>query len=243
MTSTMTRVPMTADEAARMTDREWDDARYVEAAREALERPSDYGHWGDDRMFYSVGQTIGRSRDSDTLEESNYRSVLRDMSALAEYLHPGEGIDWVFEHRASHWLCGWVANIAVRVLAEYGGPVTADNLTPEFIAVTNIAIALREQYPVYDESDHSELESEENDRVWENCTWPDFKSSNSEDDRAYENGEPARDAEYLDSLDQWELMSEISNYACEYDPSTWDESEIWAGIVRLAEQEAYESLS
>lgn len=236
------RIPMSADEAALMTKREHDDSVYVKAAGESLTHPSDYAHFGgDDGMFEYVGQTLGHSRDSDTLEESNYQAVLRDLSALAEFLHPGEGVEWVYEHGASHWLVGWVENVAVRVLVDPTAGVAADNLTPEFIAVTNIAVELRESYPVYDESHYSDLESEAHYELWTNCTWPDFKSSNSEDDRAYENDQPGTDVEYLDSVDIDALCSEVGNYASEDDPGTWTDEDIWAGVVRLAERSAYES--
>lgn len=245
MTITGTRVPMTADEAGQMTARELDDATYEKAARESLERPSHYLHFGDDRMFDFVGQTLGHSRDSGTTEESNYRSVLRDMSALAEFLHPDEGTEWVSEHSAAHFLCGWIEHITVRVLVDPDAEITIENLTPEFIAVTNIAVYLKEQGPVYDESDHSDLESEQYYELWENVTWPDFQSSHTEYDRCDCDGPPSCDCvtrpDPLDVVDAEALFSEVANYASEDDPGTWDDEDIWDAIVRLAEQDAYEN--
>lgn len=233
---------LTREQVERMTARDLDDETYVRAAREALERPSDYLHFGDERMFDFVGQTLSHTRDSDTVEESNYRSVLRDMQVLAELLHPSEGSEWVGEHCASHWLVGWVEHITVRVLVDPDREITVENLTPEFIAVTNIAVHLKEQDPIYDDSDHSELESEQHHELWEKVVWPDFCSDNMESDRCDHAGpcDCASRPDPLDAVDVELLFSEVANYAPEYDPGTWDDDDIWRGIVDLAEQEAYE---
>jgi hypothetical protein len=215
-----------------------DDTDVVRAAREALTRPDDFGYYGPLDMFRSWGFTVARHRDSDALDESNFRCLARDLRAEVE--RRGDDPDeYVSEVSCGHWAHGWMEHLAVRVLVDPDGEVTADNVTHAFRWIADAAVYLREQYPVWDDEDHSELEYEGHDETWTNCTWPDFKSGNWEDDRAYENDQPGRDFEYLDAIDAPELQAEVANYAPEYDPNTWDDSDIWAGIVRLAEREAY----
>jgi hypothetical protein len=79
----------------------------------------------------------GRSRDSDPLEESNYRTALRLLDdAGARYA----------ETHFSHWAVGWIDEIA----HDTGHPATV-------AAVAAIAARLAD-YPVLDESDYAESE-------------------------------------------------------------------------------------
>lgn len=278
--------PRLEETHTRTTERENGDDAYVAAAKEAMERPGSYARWVSDDMFLTWGNVLGQSRDSDTVEQSNYRRVLEDLMDYAEYLHPGDGSEYVSDERASHWAVGWVETITVRVLEHKwtctwcGGlwrddegpegmycsmapweechgediehdleraPITADNLTLVFILATDIAIRLRDEYPVYDEEDHSQLESDEHYELWTECVWPDFIRSNSEysrldcDGMTFEEISAAIDAckEPLEAIDESELNREAGDYASEDDPSTWDDSEIWEAIVRLAERDAY----
>lgn len=217
---------------------ELDDTVVMRAASEALTRPDDFGYYGSRDLFGQWGLTVSVHRDSDVVDQSNYRTLVRDLRA--ELVSRGDDPDeYMDEIHSSHWGHGWIDQLAVRVLVDPAGPVSPENVTHAFRWITDAAVFLREQDPVWDDEDHSELESEGFDELWANCTWPDFKSSNCEDDRAYKNDEPERDVEYLDAIDTDELQSEIANHASEYDPGTWDDSDIWAGIVRLAERDAY----
>jgi hypothetical protein len=115
---------------------------------ERLERwkiPRDYfgADWPE---YYSSG--VGRSRDSDCLEESNFHSLL---AALG-----GES-DTVRVVRESHWAVGWVEWIAIHESDTWSLKV-ADGLRMRL-----------DSYPVLDEDDWSRREDEECERVWSDC--------------------------------------------------------------------------
>lgn len=137
------------------------DEYLLSAAREALAQPPHFGYSGDLPLFESWGFTFGQTRDSDVLERSNYRTILRDLIEAAEEISD-DADEYVQEVRCSHWAYGWADHIAVRVLQDQDGEITVENLTSVFVTAAEIASAL-EDYPAYDESDWSELESEE---VW-----------------------------------------------------------------------------
>lgn len=88
-----------------------------------------------------------QNRDSDTLTESNFRSALK--------LLGGESKN-VQVMRYGHWACGWWEALAVK-----------EN-TPQAKIATEIDDKLQD-YPVVDEEDWSELESETADKVWRDC--------------------------------------------------------------------------
>src|SRR5207248_2266564 len=103
-------------------------------------------------------------------------SILRDVQAFLSQVtdDPDEYVQVV---SCSHWAYGWVEHLAVRVLRDDseettetlfdGNPIKPSNITAVFSVVADIAIGLREDYSVYDESDYYELESEED---WERFT-------------------------------------------------------------------------
>lgn len=84
---------------------------------------------------------IGQHRDSDTLDRSNFRVIARDLQGRY-------GEDVAIE-RASHFLVGWAETLLVN-------PCNADA-----VAVANEWREKLEGYPVANEDDYSELESEE----------------------------------------------------------------------------------
>ena len=96
--------------------------------------------------YYSSG--VGRSRDSDCLEESNFHAML---AALG-----GES-DTVRVVRESHWAVGWVEWIAIHESDEQSLR-TADRLRQKL-----------DDYPILNEDDFSEREYEECRRVWSDC--------------------------------------------------------------------------
>ena len=108
-------------------------------------RPAHYfgATWPD---YYSAG--VGRSRDSDCLERSNFASML---DALG-----GES-DTVVVVRESHWAVGWVEWIAIH---------QSDD---KALAIADEQQERLSNYPVLNEEHWSELESEEADSVWRNC--------------------------------------------------------------------------
>jgi hypothetical protein len=112
---------------------------------ERLERwtmPRDYfgAEWPE---YYSAG--VGRSRDSDCLEESNFHAML---SALG-----GES-DTVQVVRESHWAVGWVEWIAIHE-SDDAALRAADRLRLEL-----------DDYPILDEEDFSEREERYCEVMW-----------------------------------------------------------------------------
>lgn len=94
---------------------------------------------------------LGRNRDSDDLTESNFACGLRAIG--------GES-DTVVVVRERHWACGWIEWIAIH---------ESDSAALE--AANEIMEALSD-YPVIDEADWSERETESANTVWRNCYNP-----------------------------------------------------------------------
>lgn len=96
--------------------------------------------WPD---YYSSG--VGRSRDSDALERSNFECMLRALGGESET---------VIIVRESHWAVGWVEWIAIHE-TDSAALQTADEIS-----------AALEDYPVIDEMHWSELEYSEMIEFW-----------------------------------------------------------------------------
>lgn len=92
------------------------------------------GYWGENGAWLVVA---GRHRDSDSVEESNFRSMLRDLG--------GEG-EFVAVERENHWAVGWVEHLLLHPDAT------------ELVAKAEEWREGLEDYPVYDEEDWSKLE-------------------------------------------------------------------------------------
>jgi hypothetical protein len=92
---------------------------------------------------------LGRHRDSDCLAESNFAIAL---AALG-----GEDGNMVAVVREGHWLCGWIEWIAIH--SRHGAALRAAD---------EMAAAISD-YPVLDEEDFSERETEAACEVWRDC--------------------------------------------------------------------------
>ena len=108
--------------------------------------------------YYSAG--FGRSRDSDCLEESNFEQVVAALEAV-EY----DDSEWEdnppFEVvRERHWAVGWVEWVAIHQDAS------------QHLIVADELRGAANDYPVLDEMDYWERESEEANRVWADCYYP-----------------------------------------------------------------------
>lgn len=82
---------------------------------------------------------IGRNRDSDILAESNFQAALDQLGGESKHVQV---------HRFGHWGCGWIELILV---------------SPTSVKYLKKAKAIKEQldqYPVLDEEDYSERETE-----------------------------------------------------------------------------------
>lgn len=118
---------------------------YVPENLERWKMPRDYfgAEWPE---YYSAG--VGRSRDSDCLEESNFHSMLRRLG--------GES-DTVQVVRESHWAVGWVEWIAIHESDEVS------------LRAADAARGALNDYPILNENDHSERETEHCEQVWRDC--------------------------------------------------------------------------
>src|SRR4029077_7155293 len=107
-------------------------------------RPSNYcgESWPDYYVFLS------QYRDSDCLDRSNFRSALTSLGGESET---------VLVVRESHWAVGWVEWLAIHQSDEKA-LLHADDMMDRL-----------ESYPILDESDFSELETEEANAVWRSC--------------------------------------------------------------------------
>ncbi len=134
-------------------------------------RPAYYAGaiWPDYYVVY------GRTRDSDTITESNWTVITKALTAIepeSEPDHapwfdkPDEARDtpkpgWVIV-RESHFLCGWVEWIGVHHQAD-----------PRVIKSADDMIGRIADYPILDESEWSERETAEADRAWEQASLAD----------------------------------------------------------------------
>ncbi len=99
--------------------------------------------WPD---YYSAG--VGRSRDSDCLEESNFATMLKSLGGESET---------VIVVRESHWAVGFVEWIAIHSTDE-----TALHIADE-------QKGRLEEYPILSEDDLSEREIEAAGEIWTKC--------------------------------------------------------------------------
>ena len=120
----------------------------VQAAGQALERPSDSGWW--DEELWNTHTLLFGTPDWELTEDylwdySNYRRILEDLQAK----FPDDVEDAAF----GHWTYSRFVAVKVRVLDEDG------NITGAFAKAYAIGKEL-EDYPIYDEQDVLGLENE-----------------------------------------------------------------------------------
>lgn len=111
--------------------------------------------------YFSSG--CGRSRDSDPLERANFRAMLNALGFDESENTPVNGpFDKNYNVtrmiiRETHWAVGWVEWIAIHE-SDTAGLEIADRIAEEL-----------QDYPIIDESLHSEIEEEDCFEVWDNC--------------------------------------------------------------------------
>jgi hypothetical protein len=96
--------------------------------------------------YYSAG--VGRSRDSDCLEQSNFAVMLTALGGETET---------VIVFRENHWAVGWVEWIAIH------------ELDAKALAIADAQCERLANYPVLDEDDWSRREYEEQCETWANA--------------------------------------------------------------------------
>jgi hypothetical protein len=128
-----------------------DDETLLKAAREALTQPPD-SWFGNPELFVTWGLTIGYTRDSDLADVSNFERVTEDMTRT----FPAD----TGTTTASDWASGWREELRVRVIEPWADPdnFTVRDVTRAFAVIVSVATALRESYPLYDDSDYFERE-------------------------------------------------------------------------------------
>lgn len=139
--------------------------RYVEAAVEVLEKPSDFGYFGSDQQLWKKSApTWTKHRDSDNIELANFDIVWEALKAEFPELFPDdldeEGYpsrdfnEWpaIYVFGAGHWAVGHIDQIVVPVKLDGRRPVAVDNLHPAFIRICEF----RDQVQAYPALDGAE---------------------------------------------------------------------------------------
>lgn len=116
-------------------------------------------YWGE-RSHWLVASH--NNRDADCLTRSNWRCFIRLLGGQGtEGAKGSQDInDNVAIEEANHWACGWVQYLIIN-------PEATD-----LVALAEKTLERLEDYPVLDEQDFSELETEEAHEVWQNCYRP-----------------------------------------------------------------------
>lgn len=132
------------------------DPEVQEAMTAALTMPQSFAYWGDRPLGETWGfVTIGRHRDSDALQRSNFEVVSEDLlerfPEQLEIMH------------TSHCLVGWYDHLIVHVRDEQSGAPTE-----AFLAAHEWMKGL-EEYPIASEDHYGRLESEEEWEWFTHC--------------------------------------------------------------------------
>lgn len=121
-------------------------------AKQALERPSDFGWWGREDMFVTWGWSgVSKHRDSDLLQISNFE-------VMTEHLMGNHPDDFQIVGMG-HWAVGHVDYLIVRVLKDEDKGFDEDNITEAFKEAVEWVIHIKEQYPIASEEHYYELVS------------------------------------------------------------------------------------
>jgi hypothetical protein len=137
---------------------DFDDDDYRKAADEALTRPSDASFW-DDRLYNTHVPVLSwADRGDDLIAESNFHTVLDHLQTIAAQ-HGEE--DAVFDGSVSHWLVGSLKQVYVQVYYEDG------DFTRTFKEAVVTAHFLRDEYPIFDETDFNQREWDRNEALFD----------------------------------------------------------------------------
>lgn len=133
-----------------MTDIEYKGFGLPKLAEMSLEKPSDFGWWGNDDMFHTWGWAgIDMHRDSSILDQSNFAVITQD---LIEKFPDDFKIVGV-----GHWAVGHADRLTVRVLIDENNGFDESNITDAFKAAIEWLNEL-DDYPIANEEHYSEME-------------------------------------------------------------------------------------
>ena len=138
---------------------------YVEMAKEALTRPSDFGWHGRDDMFESWGFTGvswypnggGLDEVESILKQSNFICIKQFLEGK---FPDSENIE---EIGMNHWAAGNVDTLICKVInvdPPDKNNLDKDDISDEFKEIADIVVSLRDDYPIFNEEDFSERESQ-----------------------------------------------------------------------------------
>jgi hypothetical protein len=121
-------------------------------AGQALQKPEDFGYWGDNDMFKTWGFTgIDKTDASDILEISNFEVISKDL--IERYPD-----DFRIE-TYKHWAVNSVDRLVCRILKS-PGDVVEENITNAFIAAMTWHNEL-DEYSIANEDHYLEMEHAE----------------------------------------------------------------------------------
>jgi hypothetical protein len=118
-------------------------------AAQALQKPEDFGYWGDEDMFKTWGFTgIDKTDASDLLEISNFEVISKDL--IERYPH------YFRIETYKHWAVNSVDRLVCRILKD-DGDIVEENITNAFIAAMTWHNEL-DEYSIADEDHYLEME-------------------------------------------------------------------------------------
>ena len=136
----------------------------VDMAKQSLQRPEDFGYWGDADMFNTWGWAgIDYHRDSNILDHANYQAFHRDI--VPDYIHHFES------ERMNHWAVGWIERTLVKVLVNDEDGIIFENITDAFGKTGEVLDCLQE-YAVLDDELYCEMEWKKNIDILESESPP-----------------------------------------------------------------------
>ena len=136
----------------------------VDMAKRSLQRPEDFGYWGNVEMFNTWGWAgIDYHRDSNILDHANYEAFHRDI--VPDYIHHFES------ERMNHWAVGWIERTLVKVLANDEDGIIFENITDAFCKTVEVLDCLQE-YAVLDDELYCEMEWKKNIDILESESPP-----------------------------------------------------------------------
>lgn len=114
------------------------------------------GHYWGSNGTWLVAATV--HRDSDALARSNFRCMQRALEAI-DAKRSDDQESMVAIERASYWAVGWIDYLVVQPL------------TPVHECAERLLERLA-SYPVLDDDDFSQEETDEDNEVWRSCFRP-----------------------------------------------------------------------
>lgn len=121
----------------------------LRCAKDGLEKPEDFGYWGNKDTFVTWGFCgIDQNRDSKLLDRCNFNVITENL----EIRFPGETRIEGF----GHWAVGHVDRLVVKILKDESLGIVEENITDVFKAAMEWKDELQD-YPVADEEEYASL--------------------------------------------------------------------------------------